>query len=128
MYFPVKNSCLDNNGVLDSQDNDDDKGDFTDNTIMMKVVVTIPATDSYYTLWQIIPDQIALELWHLTNTQNATKWKASLLQLTHSSLWLQGSEMTHTYQDFEFNILLQLSGQPECNAKKKHNKNYVTYP
>ena len=64
MYFPVKNSCLDNR-VLDSQDdddndhdngddndddNDDDKGDFTDNTIMMKVVVTIPATDSYYTL------------------------------------------------------------------------------
>ena len=54
MHFPVKNSCLDNNSVLDSQDNnddnDDDKGDFTDNTIMMKVVVTIPATDSYYTL------------------------------------------------------------------------------
>ena len=60
MHFPVKNSCLDNNRVLDSQDNDDndddngddnddDKGDFTDNTIMMKVVVTIPATDSYYT-------------------------------------------------------------------------------
>ena len=55
-------------------------------------IITVMVT-KYNLHMYIIPDQTVPELWHPMNRQSATKWKVLQLQLLHSSLLQQDSEM-----------------------------------